>query len=142
MMILNTLEIASEPILNPRRPKVWVTARNSFIARNILDQLDYDFTATRHSDLDLTNPEEVSAFLEDSYFDYVIHTACVGGRQSEDTQEIFDANFDMFENLKNNQDHYKYLINFGSGAEFSNSWYGKAKRIISMIVKEHPNMVN
>ena len=143
MQILNISGILSEPILNLKRPRVWITARNSFIGRNILEQLDYDFIATTHKDVDLTNPEAVNAFLSPLYFDYVIHTACVGGRQNDtDDQQIFDANFDMFENLLNNQDHYKYLINFGSGAEKDNTWYGKSKRIISMIIKEDPNMIN
>src|SRR3990167_10543299 len=108
MMTLNISEIPSEPLLNLKRPRVLITAKRSFIARNILEQLDYDFTAIGREDVDLTNTEAVSAFLSPLYFDYVIHTACVGGRE-EDTKEIFDANFDMFENLLNNQAHFKYL---------------------------------
>src|SRR3990167_7632460 len=73
MQILNISGILSEPILNLKRPRVWITARNSFIGRNILEQLDYDFIATTHKD---------------------------------------------------------------------NTWYGKSKRIISMIIKEDPNMIN
>src|SRR3990167_11459669 len=143
MQTLNISEIPSEPFLNPKRFRIWVTARNSFIGLNILEQLDYDFIATTHKDLDLTNFKAVSAFLKDLYFDYVIHTACIGGRRNDpDDQTIFDANFDMFENLLNNQDHFTYLINFGSGADRLNTWYGKSKRIISMIIKEHPNMIN
>ena len=100
MQILNTSEILSEPLLNPKRPSILITAKRSFIAQNILEQLDYDFTAIGREDVDLTNNEAVSAFLKDKYFDYVIHTACVGGRRNEeDTIEIFDRNYDMFENL-------------------------------------------
>ena len=143
MQTLNISEIPSEPFLNPRRLRIWVTARNSFIGLNILEQLDYDFVATTHKDLDLTNSEAVSVFLKDLYFDYVIHTACVGGRRNDsDDIKIFDDNYDMFENLLNNQDHFGYLINFGSGADQLNTWYGKAKRVIRGIIKVKPEMVN
>jgi len=122
---------------------VWVTARNSFIARNILEQLDYDFITTTHKQLDLTNSKAVSAFLKDLYFDYVIHTACIGGRRNDpDDIKIFDDNFDMFENLLNNQSHFEYLINFGSGADQFDTWYGKAKRVIRGIIKVRPDIVN
>ena len=141
MQILNISEMYSEPLLKPKRISVLITAKRSFIARNLLEQLDYDFTAVGREDVDLTNSEAVSAFLSPLYFDYVIHTACVGGRE-EDTKEIFDANFDMFENLLNNQAHFKYLINFGSGADQLNTWYGKSKRVVAMIIREHPNMIN
>src|SRR3990167_6986594 len=143
MQILHISEILSEPLLNPKRLKVWITAADSFIARNITEQLDYDFTATTHRQLDLTNSRAVSAFLRNLYFDYVIHTACVGGRRNDpEDQKIFEDNYDMFENLLNNQDHFGYLINFGSGADQLNTWYGKAKRVIRGIIKVKPEMVN
>ena len=143
MQTLNISEISSEPFLIPRRLRVWVTARDSFIGLNILEQLDYDFVTTTHKQLDLTNSEAVNAFLKDLYFDFVIHTACIGGRWNDkDDQKIFDDNYNMFENLLNNQNHYKYLINFGSGADQFNTWYGKAKRVIRGIIKEKSNMIN
>lgn len=141
-MILNTSEQHSE-ILFTKRPSVYITAANSFIARNIMEQLDYDFTTTTHNELDLTSEIEVEEFFKDNYFDYIIHTACIGGRRNQpDTVETFDANYDMFENLIANQDHFGYLINFGSGADKLNTWYGKSKRVIANIIKGHKNMVN
>ena len=143
MQILNTSETYSEPLLKARRPNIWITAGNSFIAKNILEQLDYDFVATTHDQLDLVDPEVVGAFLKDKYFDYVIHTACVGGRRDEDdNQSIFDDNYDMFENLLANEHHFKYLINIGSGADRFDTWYGKSKRVIANIIKIKKNMVN
>src|SRR3990167_1535012 len=143
MQTLNISEIPSESILKPKRLSVLITAKRSFIACNLLEQLDYDFTAIGREDVDLTNTEAVNAFLSPYYFDYVIHTACVGGRRNDpDDQRIFDDNYNMFENLLNNQNHYKYLINFGSGADQFNTWYGKAKRVIRGIIKEKHNMVN
>ena len=145
---------SSKPKLKPKLNSCWVTSANSFIAKNILEQLKgkYVFTTTTHQELDLCDSEAVNAFLKDKYFDCVIHTACVGGRGAsspnfKDTQDIFDKNYNMFENLLNNQDRFKYLINFGSGADkFNtdkyNNWYGKAKRVIALIIKEHKNMIN
>ena len=142
-MILNTLEIPSNPLLKVKKPRVWVTAGRSFIARNIIEQLDYDFTSTVYEQLDLTDPEAVATFLEHEYFDIVIHTACVGGRfGQEDNQSIFDINYDMFENLLANEHHFKYLINIGSGADRFDTWYGKSKRVIANIIKIKKNMVN
>src|SRR3990167_808485 len=142
MMTLNISEIPSPRLLN-RKSSCLITAKRSFIARNILEQLDYDFTAIGREDVDFTNSEAVSAFLKDLYFDYVIHTACVGGRHNDpDDHKIFDDNYDMFENLKDNSQHYKYLINIGSGADQFDTWYGKAKRVIRGIIKEKPNMIN
>jgi len=143
MQTLNISEIPSEPFLKPKRISVLITAKRSFIARNILEQLDYDFTAIGREDVDLTNSKAVSDFLKNLYFDYVIHTACVGGRRNySDDRKIFDDNYGMFENLLDNRNHYKYLINFGSGADQSNTEYGKAKRVIRDIIKEKSNMVN
>ena len=143
MQILNTSETYSEPLLKARRPNIWITAGNSFIAKNIFEQLDYDFVATTHDQLDLVDPEVVGAFQKDKYFDYVIHTACVGGRRDEDdNQSIFDDNYDMFENLLANEHHFKYLINIGSGADRFDTWYGKSKRVIANIIKIKKNMVN
>ena len=143
MQILNISEIPSEPFLKPKRISVLITAKRSFIAQNILEQLDYDLTAIGKEDVDLTDSKAVNVFLKDLYFDFVIHTACVGGRHNDaDDIKIFDDNYNMFENLLNNQDHFGYLINFGSGADQFNSWYGKAKRVIRGIIKEKPDMIN
>ena len=143
MQILNILEPYSKPLLRVKKPKIYITAANSFIAKNILEQLDYNFTATTHNELDLTDEFAVSEFFADKYFDFVIHTANVGGRRNKpDSQEQLDANVEMFLNLLHNSSHYKYLINIGSGADKLNTWYGRSKRIIAGIIKEHTNMIN
>lgn len=142
MMILNTLATPS-PRLLKRRPSVWITSSTSFIAKNILEQLDYNFTTTRHNELDLTNNEAVNAFLSPLYFDYVIHTACVGGRQTDDNHEdIFTQNYEMFNNLFENQHSFKYLINIGSTSDRTGTGYGRAKRLIAGLIRDNKNMFN
>lgn len=142
MQILN-ISASSWTLSAPRLLKVYITARDSFIAKNIMEQLDYDFTATGRDQLDLTNSEAVDAFFEDKYFDVVIHTACMGGRRTDkETRKTFDDNYDMFENLRNNQDRFRYLINLGSGADTLGTHYGNAKKVIANIIREKPNMFN
>ena len=125
------------------RPSVYITAGNSFIARNIVEQLDYDFVTTTHDELDLTNIDAVNEFFKDRYFDYVIHTACVGGRRyTPDNEQIYNDNFNMFLNLYSNGYHFDKLINFGSGADQTKPHYGQAKSMIAGFIRHNSNMVN
>ena len=144
-MMLNILDPFYDPsyVNIEKRKSIFITAKNSFIARNILEQLDYDFTATTHKELDLTDAEAVNKFFKDKYFDVVIHTACIGGRRDgEDSVEIFDDNIEMFLNLFNNRNHWLKLINFGSGADQLNTYYGGAKELIGGIIKKSEDMIN
>ena|SRR3990167_7340727 len=143
MMILNISAQPYEPSLKTKPKSIYLTAGSSFLARNILEQLDYGFTATTHDQLDLTDHMAVTSFFKDKYFDYIIHTACVGGRRNGvDDMSVFDANIDMFMGLLANRTHFGRLINFGSGADQFNTWYGKAKRLIANIISGDDGMVN
>lgn len=143
-MILNTLVQPYEPSLTSSKKTIFLTASRSFIAKNIQEQLDdYNYTATSHNELDLTDSEAVSAFFKGEYFDYVIHTACVGGRRNgPDDIHVFDDNLKMFLNLWNNRKHFDKLINFGSGADKLNTWYGMSKKLIADIISRSDDMVN
>lgn len=144
MQTLITSEIHSEPLLNPKRKSVFITAKNSFIARNILEQLDYDFTATTHQELDLTYLEQVDKFFKNKYFDIVINTASVGGRRNQ-LDEPWDGlnNLIMFENLLLNRHCFDILINIGSGAEINpTTYYGTAKAQIAQYIKKIDKMYN
>lgn len=143
-MILNTSE-SVWTLSFQKNIKIFLTGGHGFIGSNILNRLQekYEFVAPSKNLLDLTNPTEVNEYLKDQYFDFVIHCAIVGGRRNgPDTKKIFDKNFDMFENLLNNQDHFGKLINIGSGADTLNTWYGKSKKVIGNIIRGHDNMVN
>ena len=145
MQILTTLEINSKPLLKAKKPRIWLTGAEGFIGHNILEQLGekYDIYTPTHEDLDLVNSVDVEGYLADKYFDVVIHCACVGGRRNLPDEKIhFDINYDMFENILENKEHFKYLINIGSGADVLETWYGKAKRVIAQIIREHKNMIN
>ena len=144
MQTLNISEIPFDPLLKPKRLKVWITAKNSFIAKNIMEQLDYDFISTTHKELDLLDTQAVDDFLKDKFFDVVIHTARVGGRRKEPDMEI-DAleNIVMFENLLINRHCFDILINIGSGAEIKpTTYYGSAKFHIAEYIERLDRMYN
>src|SRR3990167_9648722 len=124
MQILNILKTRFEPSLKPKQLKVWITAKNSFIAKNIMEQLDYDFIATTHQELDLTDTLAIDNFFKEQYFDVIIHTARMGGRRNiPDTLEDGLENVIMFENLLINRHRFGILINIGSGAEINHDTY-------------------
>ena len=144
MQTLNISEIPFDPLLKPKRLKVWITAKNSFIAKNIMEQLDYDFISTTHKELDLLDTQAVDDFLKDKFFDVVIHTARIGGRRNEPDMEI-DAleNIVMFENLLINRHCFDILINIGSGAEIKpTTYYGSAKFHIAEYIERLDRMYN
>src|SRR3990167_3567427 len=144
MQISTISEIHFDPLLKPKRLKVWITAKNSFIAKNIIEQLDYDFTATIHKELDLLDTQAVDDFLKNKFFDVVIHTARVGGRKNESDMEI-DAleKIVMFENLLINRHCFDILINIGSGAEIKpTTYYGSAKSHIAEYIERIDRMYN
>src|SRR3990167_3099773 len=123
---------------------VFVTARNSFIARNIMEQLPYEFTATTHKELDLIDTRDVDNFFKDKHFDVVIHTACVGGRTNGPDDELIGLeNLVMFENLLINRHRFDMFINIGSGAEVKpTTYYGAAKKAIANYIEKLDRMYN
>jgi len=124
--------------------KILITGGNGYIATSLYKALKdkYDITKVSRADFDLTNYAATCEFLQDKYFDVVIHTAVVGGnRLQEEDDSIMRSNLDMYYNLINNKEHFGRFISFGSGAELG--WpttpYGYSKRIIaeSMLKRDY-----
>ena len=124
--------------------KILITGGNGYIATSLYKALKdkYDITKVSRADFDLTNYAATCEFLQDKYFDVVIHTAVVGGnRLQEEDDSILRSNLDMYYNLINNKEHFGRFISFGSGAELG--WpttpYGYSKRIIaeSMLKRDY-----
>jgi len=140
--------------------KILISSGSSFIAKNIREQLKYNFTAPLHLGLDLLDPKAVNKFFKNKYFDVVIHTAGVGGRGNKtDGEDVFYQNVCMFENIIQNEEHFGKLINMGSGAEYGKQlpivnvketferiptdFYGMAKQVIGMVIERtKKDMVN
>ena len=68
--------------------------------------------------MDVTNYDDVKMFTENK-IDIVVHTAVQGGKRGH-YEKIDDLmnNIAMFQNLAKFRDQFKFMFNFGSGAEF------------------------
>lgn len=136
--------------------RILITGAGSFIGKSLIEQLSkekYQIVAKTRCELDLLNIDKMRDFFEEQKsFDYIIHTAAVGGRKWEgNLVRHFYENVKMFENLLLFKDRYKKIITFGSGAEFGDvshlakesdlnekillNHYGLAKRYITNKVR-------
>ena len=112
---------------------IFLSGGNSFIGRNLQEQLKYNFVAPPHKALDLTNTQAVEDFFKQTQFDAVIHLA--SDNSEGELKDVYEsANMKMFVNLVMQKGHYNKLINIGSGAE-----YGKQDPILMLmrILKEN-----
>ena len=105
-----------------KKLRIFVTGSSGFIARNIIEKLGtkYKFIALTHKELDLLDSTAVNRFFKkNEYFDFVIHTAIVGGnRKIPNTSEIATNNLRMFFNVVRNQQYFGRMIHIGSGIEY------------------------
>ena len=102
--------------------KYLITGANGFLAKELKDYwetTDIELVTVTRQQVDLTDSVAVRDYFANNKFDVVVHTAVRGGRRSDPNsiQQLFD-NLKMFDNLLSAQDSYRYLFNFGSGAEF------------------------
>lgn len=101
--------------------KILLTGSSGFIGRNITESYlaqKYQIVAPKRQELDLVNDESVANFFSNNKnFDAVIHSACKAGhRNAVDTSNLFYTNTRMFFNLIKYSQHFRKLINIGSGA--------------------------
>lgn len=69
-------------------------------------------------ELNLTDKNQVDDFFKHNKIDVVLNTSALGGkRKIVDKQDIVYDNILMFENLARHNDKFKFMINFGTGAE-------------------------
>jgi UDP-glucose 4-epimerase len=136
--------------------KILITGGRGFIGRSLVKALkqEHEVFSPSSTELDLTNSYDVEKYLQNKYFDWVIHCAISGGkRTSEDKADVVYNNLKMFFNLMDNKDRFGKFINFASGAEFDRTSainsntnnlkdsyptdpYGMSKNIISRILQD------
>ncbi len=142
--------------------KILITGGSGFIGKSLIKALnqEHDIFSPSSQELDLTNSHDTKKYLQNKYFDWVIHCAIKGGRRiSEDGEDVAYKNLKMFFNLMNSKDRFGKFINFASGAEFDRTSainsnknnllkcyptdpYGMSKNIISRILQGCINCYN
>jgi GDP-L-fucose synthase len=142
--------------------KILITGSSGFIGRNLLKYFEKDFEiySPTSSELDLTDEKSVKEYLQNKFFDVVIHCAIKGGKRNiKDSKDVLSANLIMFNNIINNKSQFNNLINFTSGAELDRrynidltnndvinskpiDYYGLSKNIISRKLLNYPNYYN
>ncbi len=143
--------------------RILITGASGFIGKYLKTYLsnNHEVLAPSSAELDLTNTCLVNKFFEHQQFDAVIHTAIRGRNNVQDvSSEIANDIVSMFVNLISNRQHYKTLINFGSGAEFGLDrsidtsaeddiltvipieGYGLGKNIVARTIQGIPNFYN
>ena len=87
-------------------------------------QSEYNLITPSSKELDLTNDEVVSQFFSANQIDYVIHCATFRPHSADSSHlvdEELESNLRMYYSLASQNNHYKKMIYFGSGAEFDKS---------------------
>lgn len=124
--------------------KILITGAAGYLGSSIYDKFkkDYDVFPLTRSICDLTNHQQVFNFLQEKYFDIVIHCAVQGGnRLKPEDNSVMDTNLIMYYNILNNKNRFDKFIHIGSGAEFNSnlSPYGLSKKVISKSMSEKLN---
>jgi GDP-L-fucose synthase len=127
--------------------KILITGKSGYVATSLYKALKnkYEITTVGRSDFELTSSYATKAYLQDKYFDVVIHTAVSGGsRLRSDSYKDMDTNLLMYYNLLQNRLSYGKLINFGSGAEvhMTDQPYGFSKQVISKSIEHIDKFYN
>ena len=103
---------------------ILITGANGFLAKELNDyfsnsEKDYKIFLTTRKNMDVTNYEDVKRMFENNNIDIVLHTAVQGGKRGHyEKIDDFMNNIMMFQNLLKFKEHFKFMFNFGSGAEF------------------------
>lgn len=104
--------------------KILITGGNGNIAKMIKNNLSsfYEITNLSRKELNVLNYNEVKNYLENNYFDILVHTAILGGRRTKnESNDTTHINLIMLENLLKFSNKFKMIINFDSAAIYDRS---------------------
>ncbi len=113
--------------------KILITGGTGFIAKNLSEQLNGEFTVLSpgKKELNLLETSKVFAYIKNNKFDVVLHTATYDAApkySTKDLSKILEKNLKMFFNITRCKDYFGKMIYFGSGGEFSREhWIPKMK---------------
>lgn len=113
--------------------KILITGGGGFIARNLFEQLNNEYTvlSLNSKELNLLDSLKVSDYIKNKHFDVIIHTATYDAapkHTTKDPSKVLEYNLRMFFNIARCKDHFDKMIYFGSGAEFGReNWIPKMK---------------
>ena len=113
--------------------KILITGGAGFIARNLAEQLNNEYTVSSLDvkELDLLDSLKVFDCIKSNKFDVVIHTATYDAAarfSTKDPAKVLENNLKMFFNIARCKDYFGKMIFFGSGAEFGReNWIPKMK---------------
>lgn len=121
-------------------PVVCIVGADGFIGQNFKKAFPDAVTISRHQ-LNLLSRKETSEFFSFSFFDTIIHCACVGGRRTKtDDSQVFNDNIDVVENVYQNANFNRFVW-FSSGAsELPNHYYGMSKKYLELRLKNDPRV--
>lgn len=147
--------------------KVLLLGSGGFVGLNLKEFLDtfkeeYQLFTPSSKELDLTDEKSVKAYLEQDYYDVVIHAAVCNPRRLAPGVSYNELSSDlrMFYNLERYSDRYGKMLYFGSGAEYDKSAdiaqmdeetlgngvpkneYGLAKYVIGKHIENSKNIYN
>lgn len=147
--------------------KILIVGASGFIGKNIYEYLSekkeqYSVYKVSSTELDATDEIAVTSFLEQNYFDVIVHSAVhnSGVKKYKDSNKMLEYTLRMFYNFEKNQHLYGKMLYFGSGAEFDKRYdisfvseeqigenipiddYGFAKYIIERSIKNSENIFN
>lgn len=144
--------------------KVLITGGSGFVGTNLIKGLGckFEVLAPSSQELNLLDDKVVREYLKKNRFDIILHTATWNATKTsnKDTSKVLEHNLKMFFNIERCKDIYGKLIVYGSGADFSRSYwtgkmsenyfdsyvpdeqYGYSKYIINKCIEKSDNIYN
>ena len=113
--------------------KILITGGSGFIARNLFEQLNNEYTvlSLNSKELNLLDSSKVFDCIKSNKFDVIIHTATYDAapkHSTKDPSKVLENNLKMFFNIARCKDYFGRMIYFGSGAEYGREyWIPKMK---------------